>query len=105
MIVRRFSSVGSNSPSWMSSTSVSIPRISAHRLTSAVRRRARIAPAIWWWPMSPLVTLTNLTLWPSLAHRAAVPPGFKFAVVGMGTENDDPERFLGVLRIPPCGRR
>ena len=42
--------------------------------TSAVRRRARMAPAISWWPMSPLVTLTNLTLYPSLTQRAAVPP-------------------------------
>ena len=47
--------------------------------------------------MSPLVTLTNLTLWPSLAHRAAVPPADELAVVGMGPEDDDPQRLVGAL--------
>ena len=62
VIVRRFSSVGSTSPSWMSRTCVVMPSSLAR---SCDFRRAATArsgpPASFQCPMSPLVTETNLT--------------------------------------------
>src|SRR5712691_3496011 len=72
-ILRRFSSVTISSPSWLSSTSVSMPRMRAACWASDRRRMARGPPAITEWPMSPLVTDTHLNLWPRAAHFAATP--------------------------------
>ena len=44
-VARRWSRVGSNSPSWMSSSSVVMPRARAACSTSALRRRASGPPA------------------------------------------------------------
>jgi hypothetical protein len=72
-ILRRFSSVTISSPSWLSRTSVSMPRIFAARCDSPRRRRASGPPALCQCPMSPLVTATHLNLWPRAAHFAATP--------------------------------
>ena len=81
-IFLRFSSDGTSSPSWMSRTSFSIPRIRAHSATSALRRFASGPPAMAKWPTSPLVIATNFTLAPSAAHSAATPLAFNSASSG-----------------------
>ena len=48
-----------------------MPSSRAARSTSALRRRARGPPASRQWPMSPLVTETNLTWCPFAAHSRA----------------------------------
>ena len=53
--------VGIHSPSWMSSTCVCTPSSRSPRWTSSSRRFASGPPAEAKWPMSPLVTETNLT--------------------------------------------
>src|SRR5262245_2971938 len=80
--VLRFSSDGISSPSWMSRTSVSMPKIRAHSETSALRRFASGPPAISKCPTSPFVIATNFTLYPRDAHTAAIPPVFCSASSG-----------------------
>ena len=70
---RRFSSVGSSSPSWLSSTSLTTPNRRATSATSFLRRRASGPPADSQWPMSPLVVATSFTWWPCFAHFMATP--------------------------------
>ena len=60
---RRFASVGSSSPSWLSRTWYST-RPRRRRPPAPRRGGAASAPPPSWWPESPLVSETNLTRWP-----------------------------------------
>src|SRR5579859_4384082 len=58
----------------MSRTSQVTPRMESACSASALRRLANGPPASRQWPISPLVTETNLTWWPLAAHIEATPP-------------------------------
>ena len=96
VIVWRFSSVGTSSPSWMSSTSL----VDAEHLGRG--RRLRRAPlgerAAGHLPVADVAVghgdeLHVMAQLRPLGRRAA---GFVFGIVGMGAEDDDPQ--LAVLR-------
>src|SRR5262245_5461430 len=56
----------------MDRISLSTPSRRAESAASLIRACVVSARFISWWPVMPLVALTNLTLWPALAHMAAV---------------------------------
>ena len=92
VMVRRFSSVGSSSPSWMSSTCVVMPRISSGLLRlggpPARERTAGLAPVAD-------VAVGDRDELDLVAERRPLGGGAgdpELAVVGMRAECDDPER-------------
>ena len=89
----------------MSRTSVSIPRISAQRFTSAVRRRARMAPAHLVVAYVAVGHTHELDLVPELDPSRGGSTDRELAVVRMGPENDHPKRFFGGrARFSSAGR-
>ena len=82
---RRFSSVGINSPSWMSNTSVLMPNNSAKRLTSAVQalgqRPSRHVPV----PNIPVGHRDELDMMPLCRPLGRHTARLQLAVVGVGT--------------------